>query len=112
MEQAVTARTTRITVETETLLVIRRAKSDLAWCPECRAEVDAITLDNDSLAEPVTAAQIQEWLGISKLHFWRPANGPSQICLPSLFRCLELDNVQRFCRSNEKPFDHLRRKQK
>jgi hypothetical protein len=56
MAQAATAKTTRITVETENLMVIRRAKADLAWCPECRAEVDVITLDNDSLAEPVTAS--------------------------------------------------------
>lgn len=89
MEQA--TRTTRITVETETLLVIRRAKAVLARCPGCRAEVDVITLDNDTLAEPVTAAQIQEWLGTSKLHLWRTADGPTQICLTSLFRCFELE---------------------
>jgi hypothetical protein len=111
MEQAVTAKTTRITVETETLLIVRRAKADLAWCSECRAEVDVITLDNDTLAEPNAAAQIQEWLGTSKLHCWRSANGPAQICLPSLFQCFELEEVQRLFRSNERPFDHSRRKQ-
>jgi hypothetical protein len=109
MEQA--TRTTRITVETETLLVIRRAKAVLAWCPGCRAEVDVITLDNDILAEPVTAAQIQEWLGTSKLHFWRTADGPTQICLTSLFRCFELEEVQGFRRSIQNPLHQSRRKQ-
>jgi hypothetical protein len=111
MAQAATAKTTRITVETENLMVIRRAKADLAWCPECRAEVDVITLDNDSLAEPVTASQIQKRLATNKLHFWRPANGLRQIFLPSLFRCFELDGVQRLFQSDEKPFDQSRRKQ-
>lgn len=103
-------KTTRITVETETQVVIRRAKTDLAWCPVCRAEVDAVTLDNDSIAEPETAAQIQEWLGSRRLHFWRSARGLAAICLPSLFQCLELDEVQRLCRPHQKPHDPLRRK--
>jgi hypothetical protein len=106
-----TTKTTRITVETETLLLIRRAKALLAWCPGCRAEVDVITLDDDTLAELVTAAQIQAWLGTSKLHFWRTADGPIQICLTSLFRCFELEGVQGFCRSNQNPLDQSRRKQ-
>jgi len=107
----VTVRTTRITVETETLLVIRRAKAVSAWCPDCRAEVDVITLDNDSLAEPAVAAQIQEWLATSKLHFCQTAKGSTQICLTSLFRCFELEATQRVCRSNEIPPIQLRREQ-
>jgi len=104
-------RTTRITVETETLLVVRRAKAVLAWCPGCRAEVDVITFDNNTLAEPVTTAQIQDWLGTSKPHVWLTADGPTQICLTSLFRCFELKQVQEFCRSNQNPLDQSRRKQ-
>jgi hypothetical protein len=87
----VMTKTTRITVETETLVVVRRAKAVLAWCPSCRAEVHVITFDNDSLAESVTRAQIQEWLSTNKLHFWQTAEGPAQICLTSLFRCFEFE---------------------
>jgi hypothetical protein len=101
MKQAVTAKTTRITIETETLLVIRRAKAVLAWCPGCCAEVEVITLDSDNLAEPVMAAQIQQWLGTGKLHFGGAANGPAQICLTSLFQCFELEEVQRICSTNK-----------
>jgi hypothetical protein len=111
MEQAATPKTTRITIETRTRLVIRRAKAVLAWCPSCRAEVDVITLENDSLPEPVTAAQIQEWLATSNLHFWRTANGPAQICLPSLFRCFELEELQSLFRSIEIPLDQSGRKE-
>lgn len=89
MERAVAVKTTRITVETETLMIIRRAKAALDWCPYCRAEVDVITLDNDGFAEPSTASQIQEWLGTGKLHLWQPATGPAQICVASLLRCFE-----------------------
>ena len=87
MEQTMAVKTTRITVETETLIVVRRAKATLAWCPDCRAEVDVITLDHDSLTEPSTAAQIHEWHATGKLHFWQSANGPAQICVTSLLQC-------------------------
>ena len=105
-------KTTRITVETETLMIVHRAIAALAWCPDCGAAVDVIALDNDSLAEPSTAAQIQDWLGTGRLHLWQPATGPAQICVTSLLQCFELEDVGRFSRSNENPLDHSRRKQK
>lgn len=105
-----TAKTTRITVETETLLVIRRAKTVLARCPECHAEVEVITVDNDALAEPVMAAQFQEWLGTSKLHLWQTANGTTQICLISLVRNFELQEIERFFSSIQNSPDQSRRK--
>jgi hypothetical protein len=107
----VTAKTTRITVERRTLLVIRRAKAVLAWCPGCDAEVEVITLDSDSLAEPVTAAQIQEWHSTGNLHSSQTANGPTQICLASLFRCFELEQIQKLFRFNVIPLNQSRRKQ-
>jgi hypothetical protein len=100
VNEDMTAKTTRVTLETETLLVIRRVKPILAWCPDCLAEVDVITLDNDRLAEPITAAEFQEWLGSGKLHFWRTADGPNQICLTSLLRCFKLETTQKLYRSD------------
>jgi hypothetical protein len=87
MERAVVRKTTRITVETETLVIVRHAKAAMSWCPGCRAEVDVVTLDSDSLIEPATAAQIREWLATGKLHLSQPANGPIQICVSSLLQC-------------------------
>ena len=80
-------RTTRITVETDSFLVIRRAKAALAWCPDCCAEVDVITLTADSFAEPATATQVQQWLSTGKLHLWHTAEGTVQICVTSLLLC-------------------------
>jgi hypothetical protein len=87
MERAVAVKTTRITVETETLVIVRHAKAALAWCPGCRAEVDVVILDSDSLIEPATAAQIHQWQATGKLHLSQPANGPTQICVSSLLQC-------------------------
>jgi hypothetical protein len=90
----VVVKTTRITVETDTLMIVHRAKASLAWCPDCRAEVNVITV-NESLAEPAAATQIREWLATGKLHFWQQADGSAQLCVPSLLRCFELEEVRR-----------------
>jgi hypothetical protein len=102
--------TTRITVETETLTVFRRAKAGVSWCPECRAEVDVITLTDDSFSEPATAAQVEAWLRTGNLHFWRFASGPAQICVPSLLQCFESEKPRRFSPANEGPLDESRRR--
>jgi len=82
-------RTARITVETDTVMVIYNARTGPGWCPACSAEAEVIFLDNAAgLAEPA-AAQIQEWLTTGQLHLWQPPDGPAQICLPSLLRCFE-----------------------
>lgn len=86
------ARTTRITVETETLIVIRRAKAILGWCPDCLANVEIITLNADSLADPATAAQIQQWLATGSLHHWSTAN-EAHMCVPSLLSCFDSRDV-------------------
>jgi hypothetical protein len=89
MERAVAVKTTRITLETETLVIVRHAKAAVSWCPGCRAKVDVVTLDADSVVEPATAAQIRHWQATGKLHFSQPANGSAQICVSSLLRCFE-----------------------
>jgi hypothetical protein len=104
-------KTTRITVETETLMIIRRAKVTLAWCPECHSEAEVIMLDGGSLGERFTAEQIREWIETGSLHFWRTADGLTQICVTSLLHCLELEDVGSVCSSNESPQDASRRKQ-
>lgn len=95
MERVAVVKTARITVETDTIVVIRHAKASPAWCPGCQARVEVITLEQSGLAEPTAAAQVQEWLKTGKLHLWQLAEGPAQICLPSLLRCLEGEGTAR-----------------
>ena len=77
----------RVTVETDTLMVVRRAKAVTAWCPVCGAEVDAITLTPDSFTEPSATAEMQQWLAAGKLHLWRSEEGAVQVCVNSLLQC-------------------------
>ncbi len=88
-------KTTKITVETESLTIIRRAKAFIAWCPDCQAEVEVITLANDGTVEGISAAQLERWPDTDKLHVWAPASGPTRICLSSLLRCFESKDVRK-----------------
>jgi hypothetical protein len=77
--EAMVVRTTKITIETEGLLVIRQARTVVSWCPGCEAEVDVVLLGEDM-------AQLLNGLPMGTLHIWSPSEGPVRICLTSLAR--------------------------
>ena len=77
--EAMAVRTTKITIETEGLLVVRQARTVVSWCPGCEAEVDVVLLGEDT-------AQLLSGLPPGMLHIWSPSEGPVRICLPSLSR--------------------------
>jgi hypothetical protein len=91
MERVKFQRTAKITIEIDSLMVIRQAGTERAWCPRCRAQVDAISLINGGLREQGAAAQILAWLRTDELHGWELPDGSPKICLPSLLRCFESD---------------------
>jgi hypothetical protein len=88
-------KTTRITIETESLLVVHRGKTMVTWCPTCCVEVEAMMLEGDRLGEGIPSSHLRDWLRTGKLHLWRPAEGSAQICLPSLLQCFEAEAVPR-----------------
>jgi hypothetical protein len=95
-ERAVVVKTTRITIETESVLVVRRGKTIVPWCPACCAEVEAITVEGDGLGEGIPFALLRDWLATGRLHFWGPEGGPPQICLPSLLQCFASEDARSF----------------
>jgi hypothetical protein len=80
-----TVRKTRITLETERLVIVRKGLTTPAWCPLCGAEVEVITLDDIS--------QILQGSSSGELHVLREPNRQARICLPSLLRCFELEGI-------------------
>jgi hypothetical protein len=88
-------KTTRITIETESLLVVHRGKTMVTWCPACCAEVEAMMLEGDCLGEDIPSALVRGWLAAGKLHFWSTDSGSTQICLKSLVQCFESEDALR-----------------
>jgi|SRR5215467_10217853 len=89
MEQS--RKTTRITIETEALTIVHRAKLASAWCPECLAESSVVTLGSKSLEDPDNATEIGRWRSTGKLHLWQAANRSTQLCVKSLLECLDCE---------------------
>ena len=82
-------RTTKITIETEGLVVVRQGRTMVTWCPGCQAEVEVMFLGEDP-----SVAQLVGALSTSTLHIWRPPEGPARICLPSLLQSSQSKDVQ------------------
>ena len=84
--EAMVVRTTKITIETEGLLVVRQARTVVSWCPGCEAEVEVVLLGEDT-------AQLLNGLPTGALHIWSPPEGPVLICLQSLVQRSQFNDV-------------------
>jgi hypothetical protein len=91
----VVVKTTRITIESENLLVVRRGKTIVTWCPACCADVEVMMLEGDSLGKDIPSSYLADRLKTGKLHLRRSAEGSAQICLSSLLQCFEAESVLR-----------------
>lgn len=81
-------RTTKITIETEGLVVVRQGRTVVTWCPACQAEVEVM------LCEDTSVAQLLGGIPAGSLHVWRPEGSSTQICLPSLLRLSQSTEAQ------------------
>lgn len=80
-------RTTRITIETEQLVVIGRRTSVRAWCQQCAAEVDVVPLEGAAELARVDVGTIQHLLNGERFH-WSQSGGLVRICLNSLLKSI------------------------
>jgi hypothetical protein len=78
------AKETRITIETDSLLIVRGRSSQRAWCASCAAEVESIAMEQTGVISNLDQAALEEWLNSEELHRLEIASGSAQICLNSL----------------------------
>ena len=78
------ARRTKITIETESLLILRCGNSTRAWCPQCGAEGEMIALADTRVVSNLDEKASHEWLTSGALHRVPAADGSTLICLNSL----------------------------
>lgn len=79
-------KTTRITIETEQLLVIRRRTSVRAWCQQCAAEVDMVLIEDAAELAQVDVRMIRDLLNVERFHWSQ--SGLLRICLNSLLKSI------------------------
>ena len=80
------AKRTRITIETDSLLVLRGRKSLWAWCPQCGAEAEMIPLNDVGVVSNLAPAEVQAWMESPDLHCRKMADGAALICLNSMLK--------------------------
>jgi hypothetical protein len=78
------ARETKITLETDSLLIVHGRSLPRKWCPACAAEVESFAMERTEVLSNLDQAALEEWLNSEELHRLETADGSTQICLNSL----------------------------
>lgn len=84
------AKRTTITIETDSLLVLRGRSSLRAWCSRCATEVEVIAMEDagviSNLEQPALLEQsaLEEWLNSEELHHLQATDDSALTCLNSL----------------------------
>jgi hypothetical protein len=78
------AKQTTITVETDSLLILRGRSARREWCPRCEAEVETIAMEDIGVITNLGRSALEEWLNSEELHQLHAADGSAVTCLNSL----------------------------
>ena len=78
------AKQTRITIETESMLILRGRNSQPLWCPHCGAMAEMIAVENLGVMSNLDQLELEEWLNSEQLHRSQTTHGSELICLNSL----------------------------
>ena len=80
------AKHTKVTIETDSLLVLRGRRAMRAWCPQCAVESEMIPLEGIGVISNLTPAEVEGWLESEAIHYSQATDGTSLICLNSLLK--------------------------
>jgi hypothetical protein len=88
------AKQTKITIETDSLLILRGRSSARTWCPLCRADVEMIALDNVGVISNLDRSAVEKWLNSRELHRSQAADGSALVCLNSLLARVQSTKIR------------------
>ena len=83
------SRETKITIESDSLLILRGRSSLRAWCPDCGSEVEMIPLDGVGVISNLALPEVEAWIQSEDLHHTMAAAGDSLICLNSMLKRIQ-----------------------
>jgi len=84
------AKKTTITVETDSLLILRGRNSIRAWCPRCAVEVEMIAMNDTGAISNLDQPELHEWLNSEELHRLQATDGSTLTCLNSLLARVQI----------------------
>jgi len=80
------AKRTTITIESDSLLILRGRRSVWAWCPECGAEGEMILVNEIGVISNLQPPEVAAWIQSEDLHHVRASDGAPLICLNSMLK--------------------------
>lgn len=80
------ARQTKITIETDSILILRGRRSLRGWCPQCGAEGEMIPLHEVGVISNLKLVEVEAWILAEDLHYTRATDGAPLICLNSMLK--------------------------
>ena len=83
------AKQTKITIETDSLLILRGRTPLRSWCQQCSGETEMIPLEGVGVISNLAPAQVEEWMESQNLHRSQAPNGETLICLNSMLKCIQ-----------------------
>ncbi len=82
------AKQTKITIKTDSLLVLRGVGSTRARCPLCNGESEMIALENLQVISNLDRSALEEWINSGELHRLKGEDDSALVCLNSLLACV------------------------
>jgi len=83
------AKQVKITIETDSWIVLRGRSSLRAWCPRCGAEGEMIPIEGVGVISNLNHPALEEWLNSPELHRSQTSEGSALVCLNSLLARLQ-----------------------
>jgi hypothetical protein len=77
---------TKITIETDSLLILRGRSLQAAWCAQCGSEVEMIPLDGVGVISNMASSEVEAWIQSEDLHHSKATDGSTLICLNSMIK--------------------------
>lgn len=74
----------KITIESDSLFILRGWSSTRAWCPQCGAEAEMIAVENVGVVSNLDPPALEAWLNSRELHRSQAGDGSALVCLNSL----------------------------
>lgn len=87
------AKRTKITIETDSLLLLRGRNSLHAWCSQCGAEAEMLPLNDVVVVSNLPPEEVQAWMESPGLHHTKAADGADLICLNSMLKRVHRTSV-------------------
>jgi hypothetical protein len=76
----------KITIETDSLLILRGQKSQRTWCSKCGSEVEMIPLDSTGVISNLAPPEVEAWIQSEDLHHIQTSDGAPLVCLNSMLK--------------------------